>query len=385
MYYLITVSGEVSTGTMANYDVMLKFTDSNIHYSFWESVNADGQNILFSQDDEILSRDILLFDKVNRIAYIKVKFNYLSNFDTSIKMKITAQSGVNDPETYYAYDYVYPLWESVGVFLNRTSLGCNGNQFGGVTYNQNGFINKGVLCGYSSGVDFGDLYLTYANKAEFSVYVSLNNLAASSILFKKYKNGTNYIMVYTGSNNIYFEVNQAYAAFNYTGIINEAQMYKLTFRFDGTQPLNADRLKILINNNVQAAPVIGDVPATLGDLFGSTLRISDASYGWPGIFEWFSVSTAVNKGDDWYKTQYNIDSNPSAAISILEKGMAQRGRSLRFSQGRVSYVNKNDSDETVMNIGNPSVDGSWRIVIEGPELVEQKRENGIWVTKQTAF
>jgi hypothetical protein len=35
------------------------------------------------------------------------------------------------------------------------------------------------------------------------------------------------------------------------------------------------------------------------------------------------------------------------------------------------------------NLGNPTTDGSWRIVISGVNLLIQKRESGSWVTKQT--
>ncbi len=44
-----------------------------------------------------------------------------------------------------------------------------------------------------------------------------------------------------------------------------------------------------------------------------------------------------------------------------------------------------DLDEYIYSeikyIGDPEVDGSWRLIINGTELDAEKRESGVWVAK----
>lgn len=39
---------------------------------------------------------------------------------------------------------------------------------------------------------------------------------------------------------------------------------------------------------------------------------------------------------------------------------------------------------TTLNFGDPTVDGSWRIIVDGNNLVQQRRESGVWVEKTAA-
>lgn len=67
------------------------------------------------------------------------------------------------------------------------------------------------------------------------------------------------------------------------------------------------------------------------------------------------------------------------SITLTLERLAKRIRALETRdqfQGRLSATG-------AIYFGNPDVNGTWRIICDGDDLVEQRRELDVWVTKHT--
>lgn len=59
--------------------------------------------------------------------------------------------------------------------------------------------------------------------------------------------------------------------------------------------------------------------------------------------------------------------------------LARRIRALETREPYIGYL----SSTGAFYLGNPSVDGTWRITRSGNNLVTERREVGVWVIKDT--
>ena len=65
-------------------------------------------------------------------------------------------------------------------------------------------------------------------------------------------------------------------------------------------------------------------------------------------------------------------------LEQYDSGGSSWEKHIRVSDGGVEV----NSDEAFY-LGDPGTDGTWRIIRDGNNLVHQRRESGVWVTKHT--
>ena len=105
-----------------------------------------------------------------------------------------------------------------------------------------------------------------------------------------------------------------------------------------------------------------------------------------GVYEWELAADAergragellrqrFRESYDTYRSDHSSQSNG------WNNSVVQQGRTtvLIIASGGRDLIGA-----TVFPLGDPTVDGSWQIVVSGANLIIQRRESGAWATKST--
>lgn len=136
--------------------------------------------------------------------------------------------------------------------------------------------------GVNDEINLG-LFNGFDNLTEFTLSVNfmLNNTTGTQYLIFQQVNGTNHVSLAIAGNAIYVQVRNgdtSYGSVSTIGVIDSGKSYHIHMVFDGSGALNADRLKLFIDDSEHALSFTGTIPASTATLSSIQAVISASSF-----------------------------------------------------------------------------------------------------------